>query len=121
MTRGALSYLQESSMAKFLIGLLVGVILTVALAVIGVFSLARFGTEKRTIVPDNATLILRLEGEIPERPPIEFPIPFFEQQAASTVKDVWELLRKAAVDSRIKAVVFEPRNVSAVWANVEEI
>jgi protease IV len=108
-------------MAKFLIGLLVGVILTVALAVIGVFSLARFGTEKRTIVPDNATLILRLEGEIPERPPIELPIPFFEQQSASTVKDVWELLRKAAVDTRIKAVVFEPRGISAGWAKLEEI
>jgi len=108
-------------MAKFLIGLLVGVILTVALAVIGVFSLARFGTEKRTIIPDNATLILRLEGEIPERPPIELPIPFFEQQSASTVKDVWELLRKAAVDTRIKAVVFEPRGISAGWAKLDEI
>src|ERR1700730_14341977 len=121
MTRGALSYLQESSMAQFLIGLLVGVILTVALAVIGVFSLARFGTEKRTLVPDNATLILRLEGEIPEAPPLELPIPFFEQQSASTVKDVWELLRKAAVDTRIKAVVFEPRGISAGWAKLEEI
>jgi protease-4 len=108
-------------MAKFLIGLLIGVILTVALIVIGAFSLARFGTEKRTVVPDSATLILRLEGEIPERPPIEFPIPFFEQQAASTVKDVWELLRKAAVDTRVKAVVFEPRNISAGWAKLEEI
>ena len=87
-------------MAKFLIGVLIGVILSVALVVIGAFSLARFGTEKRAVIPDSATLILRLEGEIPERPPIEFPIPFFEQQAASTVKDVWELLRKAAVDTR---------------------
>jgi protease IV len=108
-------------MAKFLIGVLIGVILTIALAVIGVFSLARFGTEKRVVVPDNATLILRLEGEIPERPPIEFPIPFFEQQTPSTVKDVWELLHKAAVDSRIKAVVIEPRGVSAGWAKLDEI
>jgi protease IV len=108
-------------MAKFLIGVLIGVILSIALIVIGVFSLARFGTEKRVVVPDNATLILRLEGEIPERPPIEFPIPFFEQQTPSTVKDVWELLRKAAVDSRIKAVVIEPRGVSAGWAKLDEI
>src|SRR5580704_3877165 len=108
-------------MAKFLIGLLMGVILTVALIVISAFSLARFGTEKKVVVPDNSTLILRLEGEIPERPPIEFPIPFFEQQASSTVRDVWELLRKAAVDTRIKAVVFEPRNIEAGWAKLEEI
>ena len=108
-------------MAKFLIGLLVGVILTVALVVVSIFAVARFGTEKRTVVPDNATLILQLEGDIPERPPIEFPIPFFEQQTSSTVKDVWELLRKAAVDSRIKAVVIEPRGISAGWAKLEEI
>src|SRR5713226_5566803 len=108
-------------MAKFLIGLLTGAILTILCAVVLVFSLARFGTEKRVVVPDNATLLLRLEGEIPERPPLEFPIPFFEQQTLSTVKDVWELLRKAAVDSRIKAVVFEPRGIDAGWAKLEEI
>src|SRR5713226_4428783 len=108
-------------MAKFLIGLLTGVILTILLATIVVFSLARFGSEKRAVVRENAVLLLRLEGEIPERPPVEFPLPFFEQHTPSTVKDVWELLRKAAVDSRIKAVVFEPRNISAGWAKLEEI
>src|SRR5437763_1437465 len=108
-------------MAKFLIGLLMGVILTVALIVIGAFSLARFGTEKKVVVPDSSTLVLRLEGEVPERPPIELPIPFFEQQTASTVRDVWELLRKAAVDPRIKAVVLEPRGISAGWAKLDEI
>src|SRR6266436_8282151 len=108
-------------MAKFLIGLLTGVILTILCAVVLVFSLARFGTDKRVAVPDNATLVLVLEGEIPERSPVELPIPFFEQQTQSTVKDVWELLKKAAVDSRIKAVVFEPRNISAGWAKLEEI
>src|SRR6059036_563181 len=108
-------------MAKFLIGLVTGAILVVLLGVVVVFSLARFGTEKRVAVPDNATLLLRLEGDIPERPPMEFPIPFFEEHTASTVKEVWELLRKAAADSRIKAVVFEPRNLDAGWAKLEEI
>src|SRR6185503_18269671 len=108
-------------MAKFLIGLLTGVILTVLFGVVVVFSVARFGTDnKRVTVPDNATLVLHLEGDIPERPPMEFPIPFFDQRPASTVKDVWELLRKAAVDSRIKAVVLEPRNIDAGWAKLEE-
>src|SRR5713101_547987 len=108
-------------MAKFLIGLLTGAILTILFGVVVVFSLARFGTEKRVTVPDNATLVIRLEGDIPERPPMEYPIPFFEQHAATTVKGIWELLRKAAVDSRIKAVVFEPRGIDAGWAKLEEI
>jgi protease-4 len=108
-------------MAKFLIGLLTGAILTVLLGLIAAFSLARFGSEKRVTVPDNATLVLRLEGDIPERPPIEFPIPFFEQQAATTVREVWDVMRKAAVDSRIKAVVLEPKGLDAGWAKLEEI
>src|SRR5258708_2978354 len=108
-------------MGKFLIGLLTGAILTILCGVVLVFSLARFGTDKRVAVPDNATLVLVLEGEIPERPPGDLPIPFCEQQTQSTVKDVWELLRKAAVDSSIKAVVFEPRNIDAGWAKLEEI
>jgi len=108
-------------MAKFLIGLLTGAILTVLLAVVIAFSLARFGAEKRPVIAADSTLILRLDGEIPERPPVEYPIPFLQEQAPSTVKDVWELLRKAAVDSRIKAVVLEPQNIGAGWAKLEEL
>jgi protease-4 len=107
-------------MAKFLIGLLTGVILTFLLAVVVVFSLARFGTERRPSIPSNATLLLQLHGEIPERPPVEYPA-FFQQQTASTVKDIWELLRKAAVDTRIQAVVLEPQNLDAGWGKLEEL
>jgi len=108
-------------MAKFLIGLLTGVILTVLLAVIIVFSAAKFGTEKRAVILPNSTLLLQLEGDVPERAPVEFPIPFFNQQTPSTVKDVWEILRKAAIDTRIKAVVLEPRNLDVGWGKLEEL
>ena len=108
-------------MAKFLIGLLTGVILTVLLAVIVVVSAAKFVTEKPAVILPNSTLLLQLEGEIPERSPVEFPIPFLDQQTHSTVRDVWEILRKAAVDSRIKAVVLQPRNLEAGWAKLEEL
>src|SRR5712692_7944439 len=108
-------------MAKFLIGLLTGVILTVLLAVIVVVSAAKFVTEKPAVILPNSTLMLQLEGEIPERSPVEFPIPFLDQQTHSTVRDVWEILRKAAVDSRIKAVVLQPRNLEAGWAKLEEL
>src|SRR5215216_1090247 len=108
-------------MGKFLIGLVTGVILTVLLAVIVVFAAAKFGTEKRVVIQPNSTLLLELEGEIPERPPVEFPIPFLDRQTPSTVKDVREMLRKAAVDSRIKAVVLQPRNLDVGWAKLEEL
>jgi hypothetical protein len=83
---------QEPLMAKFLIGLVTGIILSVLLGVVVVFSLARFGTEKRVTISPNSTLLLQLDGEIPERSPIEYPKPLVHHQTASTVKDVWVML-----------------------------
>jgi len=107
-------------MTKFLIGVLTGIMLTGLLAVIVIFALVRTG-EKRPTVAEGSTLILRIEGPVPEQAPVEFPIPFLEQQTPLTVADYWDLLRKAAVDSRIKAVVVEPRGVGAGWAKLQEI
>jgi protease-4 len=108
-------------MAKFLIGLVTGAILTVLLGIVIVFSVARFGIERRPSIPSSGILRLQLEGGIPERPPVEFPIPFLGQETRVTVKDVWETLRKAAADSRIKAVTLEPRNLDVGWAKLEEL
>src|SRR6266576_411217 len=101
-------------MDKFLCGLLIGVILTVALIVIGAFSLARFGTEKRVVVPDSSTLILRLEGDIPERPPIELPIPFFEQQTSSSASPAsrWSLISKDRVPG---STIWPPLATAYTW------
>jgi protease IV len=108
-------------MAKFLLGVVTGVVLAGFMTLIFVFALARLASERPPMVPDPAVLVLRLSGEIPERAPVEFPIPLLERQTALTVKDVWELLRKAAADSRIRAVVLEPSGVTAGWAKLEEI
>jgi protease-4 len=108
-------------MTKFLIGLISGIVLTVVTAVIAVFSLARFGAEKKAAVPDNAVLVFNLAGEVPERAPVEFPIPFFESQTPVTVLESWDALRKAAADSRIRAVVLEPRGLAVGWGKLHEI
>ncbi|MBZ5595407.1 MAG: signal peptide peptidase SppA [Acidobacteriia bacterium] len=107
-------------MAKFLIGVVTGVILVFLFLFIGIFALARM-RPKAPSVADGSTLILDLEGEIPERAPVEFPIPFLQQRTPPTVADVWTTLRKAAVDSRIRAIVFEPRDLQIGWAKLEEI
>jgi protease-4 len=107
-------------MAKFLIGVLTGVILAGLVLVIGVFAIARM-REKPPAVADGSTLVLDLEGEIPEKAPVEFPIPFLEQRTPPTVTDIWGTLRKAAADSRIKAIVFEPRDLVMGWGKLEEI
>ncbi len=107
-------------MAKFLIGVLVGVILTGLVLVIGVFAIARM-REKPPSIADGSTLVLELEGEIPEKAPVEFPIPFLEQRTPPTVADIWATLRKAAADNRIKAIVFEPRDLAVGWGKLEEM
>ncbi len=108
-------------MTKFLIGLVSGIILTVVTGFIAVFSLARFGAERKPSVPDNAVLVMNLGGELPERAPVEFPIPFFESQTPVTMVETWDVLRKAAADSRIRAIVLEPRGLAIGWGKLQEI
>ncbi len=107
-------------MLKFILGLLAGVIVTFLIVVIAFFSLVRF-REKPAVIADGSTLVLRLDGSIPERTPIEYPIPFFQRKTPLTVQGVWSLLRKAAVDPHIKAVVLEPQGVQVGWGKLQEI
>jgi protease-4 len=108
-------------MGKFLLGLVTGIVLVVAGVVIVLFAAARF-SERPPSVAANSVLVLRLEGDLPEKPPLELP-PFLSSAAGprATVADVWMSLRKAAADSRIKAVVVEPEGLSAGWGKIEEI
>jgi protease-4 len=107
-------------MGKFLIGVLTGIILTGLILVIGIVAITRM-REKPPSVADGSTLMLELDGEIPEKAPMEFPIPFLEQRTPPTVTDVWATLRKAAADNRIRAIVFEPRDLQIGWGKLEEI
>jgi protease IV len=107
-------------MAKFLVGVVTGIILVFLILFIGVFAVAHMRQKPPTIA-DGSTLILDLEGDIPERAPVEFPIPFLQQRTPPTVADVWATLRKAAVDRRIRGIILEPRDLQIGWAKLEEI
>lgn len=107
-------------MKKFIIGLLTGILLTVLSVIVFFFSLVRLG-DRRPHVPDDATLVLRLHGEIPEKSPVEVPIPFIGTRQVATVRDIWSMLRTAAVDKRIKAVVVMTEGPDLGWGKAEEI
>lgn len=107
-------------MAKFLVGILTGVILTVIVGVLIVFSFARM-KEKPPEVEANSILYLRLRGEVPERVAVEFELPFVHQTTPLTVTDIWGVLRKAAADSRIKGIILEPEGLSLGWAKMQEV
>jgi len=111
-------------MGKFLLGLLSGIILCVLAGFIIIFVLVRFATsfgDRPPEIAQGSTLIFSLEGEVPEKMPTEFPFPMLQEQTTITVEQVWETFRKAAADSRIKAVIFEPRGLGIGWAKMQEI
>jgi len=110
-------------MGKFLIGVVSGVVLTIVVIFLIFFAALRF-RERPPQIADNSVLVMRLEGNIPEKPPVE--VPFFEASGlggrpALTVSSIWMMLRKAAADSHIKAVVLEPGDLDIGWAKMEEI
>ena len=87
--------------------------------IIGVAAM-RFGDRPPTVA-EGSTLVLHLEGEMPEQPQVAMPIPFLEDQQPMTIVETWQLLRKASSDSRIKALVLEPRGLQVGWAKLEEL
>ena len=111
-------------MKNFLIGLFAGIVLSGLTLFILVFVVVRvaasFG-ERPATVAESSTLIFTLEGEVPEKSPTEIPLPIFEGQTPMTVVQVWEMFHKAAADSRVKGIIFEPRGLSIGWAKLQEI
>ncbi len=105
-------------MGKFFFGVVSGILIVV----LTVFVIAAVSLRGRSpAIANDSTLILRLSGSVPEKPPLDLSLPFLEQRTAVTVEDVWSLLRHAASDSRVRAVVFEPEDTSLGWAKMQEI
>ncbi|MDE3197530.1 MAG: signal peptide peptidase SppA [Acidobacteriota bacterium] len=107
-------------MGKFLLGLITGAVLVVLILVLGFFAFASLKSKPATVA-DGSTLVLKLAGDVPEKPPVEIPLPILQGRPALTVESVWNILKRAAADSRIKAVVFEPDSVGVGWAKMQEI
>ncbi len=107
-------------MKKFALGFAIGLLFAGLVALIVGAAAMRFG-ERPPSLADGSTLVLHLEGDLPEQPPVSIPIPFLEDQQPMTMIETWQLLRKAAADSRIKALVLEPRELAVGWAKLEEL
>ena len=107
-------------MKKFILGFVIGLVFSGLAAVILIFAIARLGERKPDVV-QNSTLVLRLEGDLPEQAPVDVAIPFLQDQPPMTLGETWQLLRKAAADSRIKALIIEPRGLSVGWAKLQEL
>jgi len=115
-------------MKNFLIGLVIGVLLCGLTLLVLIFAMVRFAgsfANRPVNVADGSTLVLNLEGEVPERLPPEIPISIplsiFQNQTPLSVEQVWDTFRRAAADSRIRGILFEPRGLDVGWAKMQEI
>src|SRR5215470_15971922 len=97
-------------MKRFGLGFLFGVLFCVLVGFILVYAAMHFG-ERKISVASNSTLVLRLEGDMPEQAPVELPIPLLQQRQPMTILETWQILRRAASDPKIKAVVVQPRGL----------
>jgi protease-4 len=111
----------RSRMWKFLVGVLVGIVVTIVGVTIILFAIGRLFEARQPTVAANSALVLALDGEIPEAPPVEIPIPMLQAQSSPTVRDLWTSLHQAAIDSRIKAVILRPRSLVVGWGKLQEI
>ncbi|HZS52570.1 MAG TPA: signal peptide peptidase SppA [Bryobacterales bacterium] len=107
-------------MAKFLLGLITGIFLCVFLAVLVVVAAASF-SGRAPSVSQGSTLVLNLGGEIVEHNPANVPSLLFQRGMKPTVKDIHDILQKAAVDRRVNAVVLKARGIGAGWGKIQEI
>jgi protease-4 len=72
-------------------------------------------------VPSNATLVLRVGGDLAEMAPADV-VGYLRGVRTPTVRSFVESLRKAKVDSRIRAVLVKPTGfTSPYWGKVQEV
>ncbi|HUP05349.1 MAG TPA: signal peptide peptidase SppA [Bryobacteraceae bacterium] len=107
-------------MSKFLLGLITGLAAAfVGLIFVG-WLLVHFSNRAPSIA-DHSVLVLRLSGDIPEKPPLVLPALLGGGGEGATIAGVWMSLKKAAADPRIKGIMLEPEGLSLGWARLEEL
>ena len=85
------------------------------------FALLYLALGREPAVPSNATLVLRVGGELAEIAPADV-VGYLRGVRTPTVRSIVDNLRKAKVDSRVRAVLLKPTGFeSPFWGKVQEI
>lgn len=92
----------------------------VFLSIVG-FALLYFMFGREPVVPSNSTLVLRVGGNLTEVAPADV-VGYLRGVKTPTVRGIVDNLRKAKVDSRVKAVLLKPTGFeSPFWGKVQEV
>jgi protease-4 len=85
------------------------------------FALLYVAFGREPAVPGNATLVLRVGGSLAEMAPNDV-VGYLRGTRTPTVRGLVDNLRKAKVDSRVRAVMLKPTGFdSPFWAKVQEV
>ena len=85
------------------------------------FALLYVAFGREPAVPPNATLVLRVGGALAETAPNDV-VGYLRGTRTPTVRGVVDNLRKAKVDSRVRAVMLKPTGFeSPFWGKVQEV
>lgn len=98
-------------MGRLAAGVVLGVLLAPLLLVAAAYLYAAWWLERAPSVAEGSTLVLPLKGTIAERP----------SAGSLTTVEIWQVLRRAASDSRISRLVIQPEGPGAGWAKLAEI
>jgi protease-4 len=103
---------------RFAIGLIVAAVLVSATGILVLY----LAVGRAPSVSGDSTLVLRLDDDLHEVPTDGVVQQLLEGNEPSGLRAVLENLRKAKVDSRVKAVVVIPTGVQApYWAKIQEV
>lgn len=89
------------------------------MSVVGVALLSYLFSSRGPVVPRDATLVLRLQGEMAETEGVSVFDSFLPNRP--TVRAVVEMLRAAKADPRIKQLLVVPSGSSPFWAKSQEV
>lgn len=109
-------------MRKFLMGLLSGLVL--AYMIVPVMALlVWFAGRGQPDIPSDSALVVRLQGDIPEHIGTELPglLSGFEETPSVTLYGLTEIIRKAATDEDVRALVLRSSGAGSGWAKAQEL
>jgi protease IV len=103
-------------------GVVLVILILAALISVAGAGLIYFAMSREPGVANNSTLVLRLDGDLPETLPDDVLGQFLEGRRPLTLRHVVDNLRKAKGDSRVGAVLVLPSGLAAPhWAKLQEV
>ena len=97
-------------MKKFLFGFAAGIFFVGLVFVALIAAAITYAGNKRPTVAANSTLVLQLEGDLPEQMPVDLAIPFLDDQQPLSIVEAWQMLRAAAMIPTSRPSCWSPVN-----------